>query len=146
MKACSATHAGLSRRGFLLAAGLAATVPAWLSLADAARAASLASGLPAQANYFERAFGITPADLSRIMGEALAQGGDYCDLYFQHSQGTWIVMEDGVVNRAYTSVSLGMGVRVLIGEQTGYAFSQVLEMPAMLEAARAAASLARAGG
>ena len=65
MQACPATQAGLSRRGFLLAAGLAATAPAWLSLTDAARAASLASGLPAQANYFERAFGITPADGQR---------------------------------------------------------------------------------
>ena len=146
MNARPATHPGLSRRGFLLAAGLAATAPAWLSLAEAARAADLASRMPAQGNYFEQAFGIAPADLSRIMSEALAGGGDYCDLYFQHSQGTWIVLEDGVVNRAYTSVSLGMGVRVLIGEQTGYAFSQVLELPAMLEAARAAASLARAGG
>ncbi|MFH1057103.1 MAG: TldD/PmbA family protein [Pseudomonadota bacterium] len=146
MHATPSPAGGLSRRGFLLAAGAAALMPAWLGLERQAQAAAIHAALPAGGDYFGQAFGIGPAELDRVMREALAGGGDYCDLYFQHSQGTWIVMEDGSVNRAFTSVSLGMGVRVLRGEQTGYAFSQVLELPAMLEAARAAASLAAAGG
>ncbi|MBI5523706.1 MAG: TldD/PmbA family protein [Desulfarculus sp.] len=148
-----AEHAGqvdLSRRSFLLAA-TAATVagPVLLGLG----CQSLASGQATSAappaphlEYFEGAFGITAGDLDRVLREALGGGGDYSDLYFQHSQGTWIVMEDGKVNRAFTSVSLGMGVRVLKREQTGYAFSQELSLPAMLEAAKAAASLANGGG
>ncbi len=138
---------GMSRRGFLRAA-TAATVagPVLLTLG----CQSLMSGQPAPPpgplDYFGDAFGISAGDLDRVLRQALDHGGDYSDLYFQHSQGTWIVMEDGKVNRAYTSVSLGMGVRVLKGEQTGYAFSQELSLPAMLEAARAAASLANGGG
>lgn len=96
--------------------------------------------------YFEAAFGIVDADCQRLLTAGLARGGDYCDLFFQHGQSNWIVMEDGKVNRAYTSVSLGVGVRVLRGEQTGFAFSQALDFDAMLAAARAAASLASAGG
>ncbi len=96
--------------------------------------------------YFQDAFGVDRRLLSRLLGEALAGGGDYADLYFQHTIGHWIVMEDERVNRAYTSVDLGLGVRVVRGEQTGYAFCQVLEPADMLATARQAASLARAGG
>lgn len=101
---------------------------------------------PAGQGFFETAFGITSQDLVRLMNEALSKGGDYCDVFFQEIKSNWIVMEDGVVNRAYTVVRLGVGVRVLKGQQSGFAFCQVLDMPAMLEAARTAASLALAGG
>jgi TldD protein len=100
---------------------------------------------PKAAGFFESAFGIASRDLAKIMEEALSRGGDYCDLYLQEIKGNWIVMEDGEVNRAYTVVRLGMGVRVLKGQQSGFAFCQVLDMPSMLEAARTAASLAAAG-
>lgn len=139
---------GLTRRGFLLAATAAAVAaPVLLSLG----CQTMSHGPQDKhgqlfADYFGQSFGIGDAELDRLLREGLAGGGDYCDLYFQHSQGTWIVMEDGKVNRAYTSVSLGMGVRVIKGEQTGYAFSQELSMPAMLEAAKAATSLANGGG
>lgn len=145
----SAQRPGLSRRNFLQAAGAATVmVPAWLGgLADPALALGGRPGAEAQAgDHFAQAFGVSEADHARLLAEALARGGDYADLYFQHSLGTWIIMEDGAVNRAYTSVSLGVGVRVIKGERTGYAYSQVLEMPAMLQAARAAASLVAAGG
>lgn len=137
---------GMSRRDFLRTTALAAAAsPALLALAGCA-----ATGAPPTGNagslYFERAFGVDQALLRRVMDEALAKGGDYCDLYFQHSGSTYLIMEDGKVNRAHTSVSLGVGVRVLNGMQTGYAFSQSLEPQAMLEAARAAAELSRGAG
>lgn len=101
---------------------------------------------PQAVGFFEAAFGITSQDLVRLMSEALSKGGDYCDLYLQEIKGNWIVMEDGEVNRAYTVVRLGMGVRVLKDQHSGFAFCQVLDMPSMLEAARTAASLSTAGG
>ena len=137
---------GMSRRGFLKAATAATVVgPVLLGLGCQSLISAQAPATP-PLDYFEGAFGITIADLDRVLRQALSAGGDYSDVYFQHSQGTWIVMEDGKVNRAYTTVSLGMGVRVLKGEQTGYSFSQELSLPAMLEAARSAASLANGGG
>jgi TldD protein len=110
------------------------------------KAAPPASQTQKGQGFFETAFGITSQDLVRLMDEALGKGGDYCDVFMQEIKSTWIVMEDGVVNRAYNVVRLGMGVRVLKGQQSGYAFCQVLDMPAMLEAARTAASLAMIGG
>jgi TldD protein len=46
------------------------------------------------------------------------------------------------VNRAYASVELGVGVRVVKGDQTGYGYTEDLSLPALLECARTAAAIA----
>ncbi|MBU0513722.1 MAG: twin-arginine translocation signal domain-containing protein, partial [Proteobacteria bacterium] len=139
---------GPSRRDFLKTGFAAlAAAPVWLGHAGPpalALAAGPAAKVPPE-KYFETAFGVTDADLRAIMAVALERAGDYCDLFFQHTVGQTMVMEEDKVNQARLSVSLGMGVRVLKGEQTGYAFSQALDKSAMLGAARMAASLAAAG-
>jgi len=96
------------------------------------------------AEYY-RHFGVDEKLVREIMAAALSKGGDYCDVYFQHSVGSTVVLEDNVVNRAYTSVNLGVGIRVLKGEQTGYSFTEALTPEAMKEAARTAANIASAG-
>jgi TldD protein len=96
--------------------------------------------------YFETRFGVTDETLRRVLGAALERGGDFADLYFQHSTGTSVVLEDDVVNRAATSVDLGVGIRVVVGDQTGYAFTEDLSLDAMLAAARTAAAIAASGG
>jgi TldD protein len=58
--------------------------------------------------------------------EALSRGGEYADLFFQHKVANSYVLEDGAVNRAGTSVELGVGVRVVKGDQTGYGFTEDL--------------------
>ncbi len=88
-------------------------------------------------------FGVDAARLSRVLSEALSHGGDYADLYFEHSSDSSIAMEDGIISRASTSVDRGVGIRVLVGDQTGYAYSEDLSLNAMLGAARTAASIAR---
>ena len=51
-------------------------------------------------------------------------------------------MEDGIVSRANSGISQGVGLRVVIGEQTGYAFTEDLTLESMLAAARTAAAIA----
>ena len=92
--------------------------------------------------YFAESFGLDSFCLQKFISEALAAGGDYCDVFAERSLGNWIVMEDGKVNRAYTTVNLGLGIRVLKGERTGYAFTQDLGPKALSATARAASSLA----
>ncbi len=88
-------------------------------------------------------FGVDSAGIARVLSEALAHGGDYADLYFQHARDNSIVLEDGIISRASSSVDRGVGIRVLVGDQTGYAYSEDLSLSAMLGAARTAASIAR---
>ena len=91
-------------------------------------------------------FGVDETTINQIMAAALSKGGDYCDLYFQHSTSNQIVLEDDMVSRAYTNVDLGVGIRVLKGDQTGFSFTEEVTPEAMRLAARTAANIAAAGG
>ena len=91
--------------------------------------------------YFER-FGVTEGIISRTLSTALSRGGEHADVYFQHRVGSDIGLEDGAVNRAYASVELGVGVRVVKGDQTGYGYTEDLSLDALLECARTAAAIA----
>lgn len=92
-------------------------------------------------DYFEH-FGVTEADIGAVMSEALSHGGDYCDIYFQHKISNYIGLEDNAVNRAYTDVDFGVGIRVLKGDQTGYSFTEEITLAAMKLAAQTAANIA----
>lgn len=102
--------------------------------------ATLAANL--NQTYFARNFGIDEAIVRRAIEVALSKGGDFADLFFQHEVSNYVALEDGDVNRAYSSVDLGVGVRVLIGDQTGFAFTEELTTESILRAAATAASIA----
>jgi TldD protein len=91
-------------------------------------------------------FGVDQAALRRVMAAALSRGGDYCDLYFEHKVFNYIGVEDKAVNRAYTGVDYGVGIRVLKGDQTGYSFTEEITPPALEQAAKTAANIADAAG
>ena len=92
--------------------------------------------------YFEREFGITDAICRKILAEALSKGGDFADLYFEHTIGNYLTLEDGKVSRAYGEIALGVGIRTVKGDQVGFGFTQQLSAPAMMAAAATAASIA----
>ena len=96
-------------------------------------------------NFFEEQFGLDDAVYRRVMEAALARGGDYCDLYFQQRTSSSMALEDNEVNRAFCSVGLGVGIRVLAGDATGYAFCEDMEQASMLQAASVAAAIASGG-
>ncbi len=95
----------------------------------------------APGGYFER-FGVDAAVLADVMDAALSRGADDADLFFEHAVSTTVALSDGTVNRASTTVDLGLGVRVVVGDQVGYAFTEVLEPEAMRSAAHTAAVIA----
>jgi TldD protein len=90
---------------------------------------------------FDR-FGVTERHLRETLSAALSRGGDFADLFFQHRVSTDLGLEDGAVNRAWASVELGVGVRVVKGDQTGYGYTEDLSLPALLACARTAAAIA----
>jgi len=91
--------------------------------------------------YFDR-FGIDGAMLQRVLAKGLSQGGDFSEVFLQHKVSHWVGMEDGEVNRAYTTVALGAGIRVLKGDATGFAYCEDLAEPALIQAAGTAAAVA----
>lgn len=90
-------------------------------------------------------FGVTEADLKKVMAAALEKGGDYADLYFEHTFNNSVSLMDGTVNRCASNIDFGMGVRVLAGDQTGYAYVEGITLDEMLRAARTAARIASSG-
>ena len=100
------------------------------------------SGLSAYLDRFE----VDEQLLRRVMAAALERGGDYCDLYFEHSVANWVGLRDNAVNRAYTDVDYGLGIRVIEGDRIGFSFTEEISPESMLKAARTAANIARAGG
>jgi TldD protein len=94
-------------------------------------------------SFFAERFGITERDLESYLSEALSAGGEYADLYFEYLATTSIGIDEGIVKSATGGVSLGVGVRVIAGERTGYAYSDDLSPEKIRKAARVAAHIAK---
>ncbi len=92
--------------------------------------------------YFEEKLGITDADLENYLAAALSAGGDYADLYFEYRSSSSISLDESLIKGATQGVSAGCGVRVISGEQTGYAYTDDLSPEKILKAARIAAQIA----
>jgi TldD protein len=92
--------------------------------------------------FFARKFGVTEHDLEGWLGEALSRGGDYADLYFEYLATSSISLDESIVKGATQGVSLGVGVRVIAGERTGYAYCGDLVPEKIRHAARVAACIA----
>ncbi len=90
--------------------------------------------------------GLGEDDLHRALDCLLGHAIDGGDLYFQsHRAESWS-LEDGQVKQASHAIQQGVGVRAVSGEKTGFAYSDEIVLPALLEAATAARAIARHGG
>lgn len=93
-------------------------------------------------SHYTDIFKVSEEDLGRLTATALATGGDFCDLYFEHTTFFNLLLKDGVVSSGGFHTDFGVGIRVLKGEKTGYAYSENTEMSDMISAARTASAIA----
>jgi TldD protein len=93
-------------------------------------------------SFFALKFGIARRDLEIYLEDALSRGGDYADLYFEYLATSSISIDESIVKSATQGVSLGVGVRVIAGERTGYAYSDDLSPEKIKHAAQVAAMIA----
>ena len=89
--------------------------------------------------------GLDETSLSKTLGSMMRGGVDYADLYFQVSRHESWSLEDGIIREGSFNLDQGVGVRATSGEKTGFAYSDELVMPALLQAAGAARAIARQG-
>jgi TldD protein len=133
----------IDRRRFLYGAGAGTallTLPKFLMGCAKQGAATLPA--PPPANPFFTWFGVDEAMLRRVMAELTSRGATHADAYFQHTRHNTLSMEDGIVSRASSNIEQGVGLRVVVGDQVGYAFTEDLTEDAMRAAARTAAAIA----
>jgi len=133
----------MDRRNFLRTGGMALlgslAVP---SLAETITGSLGGNNQKAAVSAALAHFGVTEQDLKKVLAVALEKGGDYADLFFEHTFNNGISLQDGAVNRSNANIDFGVGVRVLSGDQTGYAYVEDVTLDEMLKAARTAARIA----
>jgi TldD protein len=81
-------------------------------------------------------------EMERLLSVAMSRGGTFADLYFQHQRTSSLLLEEGILRTASAGVTCGLGVRVVSGERTGYAYTDDLSWGAMARAAETAAHIA----
>jgi TldD protein len=92
--------------------------------------------------FFTEKFGLTVSQIETLLGTALSKGGDYADLYFEYTVLNSLSLEEQIIKSANRSVRQGVGVRVISGERTGYAYCDEVDVGAINKAALTAAYIA----
>src|SRR5215813_1175195 len=83
-------------------------------------------------------FGLSGGALEGVLGTALERRADWADCYFELASVQTASLEDGVVKKATRNVRQGVGVRVLAGARSGYAYSDEISLERLELAARTA--------
>ncbi len=89
---------------------------------------------------------IDEAVMQRVLGQALRTGGDFAEVFAEDRRNALARLDDGRVEELTSGRERGAGIRVVVGETTGFAHTADLSEPGLLAAADAAAAAARSGG
>jgi TldD protein len=86
---------------------------------------------------------IDPETLQRVLGAALSTGADWAEVFAEDKRSTGAVLDDGKVEELTSGRDRGAGIRVVVGESTGFAHTADLSESGLIETARIAAAAAR---
>jgi len=95
-----------------------------------------------QQTLFEPA-GLTESHLDKIFSPLMQ--ADLADLYFQSTRFESWMLEDSIIKSGNYSIEQGVGVRMVVGEQTGFAYSDEITFDSLQTSAKAAAGIAKSG-
>ncbi len=87
-------------------------------------------------------FSLDPSDLRKVLDLALSSGGDFAEIFMEHRTYDFVNMEEDIIKETAESVSLGLGIRVLSGDKTGYGYTNDLALDKVRQAARTASAIA----
>ena len=79
----------------------------------------------------------------KVLSRALRRGGDYADIFCERRRACAFRLQDGKIHEGSSALTRGVGIRVVVGESAGYAYSEDLSLDALLGAAEAASLIAR---
>ena len=128
----------MKRREFIKTGGAALIGAAVLPQISCIQMNNISTNLAGMMNHFS----VSSNDLRKVITVALEKGGDYADLFFEHTMSNNIALQDGDVNSANSNIQYGVGIRVVAGDQTGYAYVENITLEDMMNAARTASRIA----
>jgi len=91
-------------------------------------------------------YGLDESRLQQALASVFTRQADYADLYFQFTRNESYSLEEGIVKSGSFDLQQGVGVRAVAGERTAFSYSDDISEAALIEAAGAVRSIARAGG
>jgi len=89
---------------------------------------------------------LDPSVLTRVLDAALRGGGDFAEVFVEDRRSTGARLDDGRVEQVGSGRDRGAGIRVVVGDTTGFAHTADLTDGGLERAARAAGAAARDGG
>ena len=91
-------------------------------------------------------FGLDEVATQRVFGTILAHKADDADLFFQYNRSEGWTLEEGHVKSGNFSIDQGVGVRVVAGEKTAFAYADDIHPEALESAAKVTRAIAAHGG
>ncbi len=88
---------------------------------------------------------IESAVLERVLTAALRGGGDFAEVFVEDRSSSTARYDDGRVEELTTGRDRGAGIRVIVGDSTGFAHTADLGEAGLLDAAAAASNAAKGG-
>ncbi len=89
---------------------------------------------------------IDEAVVQQVLSAALRSGGDFAEVFAEDRRSSAARLDDGRVEDMVSGRERGAGIRVVVGETTGFAHTSDLSQRGLLQAAEAAGAAARSGG
>ncbi len=84
--------------------------------------------------------------LTAVLGEATRHGADFAEVFVEDKRHASAVLDDNRIEELTSGRDRGAGIRVVVGETTGFAHTADLSESSLLDAARIAAAAARSSG
>lgn len=135
----------LTRRRFLgqglLAGATVVSAPLWLRVLEA----GAASGSPEGAALPDITEFIGQDQAAELLKLAMSKGGEFAEVYGEYTVNTQFTIDEQKLKTVQYGILQGVGIRVIAGDQTGYAYADEFGMEALRDAAKVAAAIARDG-
>ncbi len=80
--------------------------------------------------------------VKKILERALAKGGEFAEIYFEYRIETTINISENKIKTLNFGISPGLGVRVISGAKTGYAYTDDFDFEKILNVAEVASYIA----
>ncbi|EPE37731.1 Zn-dependent protease [Candidatus Photodesmus katoptron] len=89
---------------------------------------------------------LTEEDIFSTLSSIATRQIDYADIYFQLNSQESLILEDSIIKEGSFNIDCGVGVRAIVGEKTGFAYSNQINLDGLKSNAFAARSIAQKGG
>ena len=81
-----------------------------------------------------------------ILREALREGGEFSDLFFEQTHSVVIICEEDRIEKVISGLDMGIGLRIFFGKKTFYGFTTEISKESLFNLARRISRVAKKGG